>query len=109
MNEKKIAEQIVASAEMFKGDVENTKNNIQELLKKYLKMIKDITGTIPDEDTFIEIVARIVDSIIVLPEPYETIDGWALSFIFKNLNKKILKKWLGNDWYGKLQKTILDK
>ncbi len=107
MNEKEIAKKILESANDMTDDVTALKNNIQGLLQKYLKLAKDISGGIPDEKTFLKIVASLLDEAVVFPNTImEAIDGKVFEFLVKKVDSLILDKFLGPDWFEKLKKSI---
>ena len=107
MDSKEIAKQLIASSADIKADVDNLKINIETLLLKYLKRVKDITGAIPSEEDFIKIVASILDEAIKLPQPYESVDGFIIEFALKMVDKYFLDKYLGKDWFAKLKNIII--
>jgi len=106
MTEKDIAKQILASVDLAKNEVEGLKVSIQNLLVKLLGEVKKISGSIPDEETFLKVVAELIDEMVVLPYPYEAIDGYVAGLLLKVIDKQILDRFLGEDWFDKLKAII---
>jgi len=107
MDTRDVAKKILGSADEMKDDILGLKVNIEGLLKKYLKLVKDISGNIPDEKTFLKIIANLLDEAVVFPNTImEAIDGKVFEFLVNKVDSLILDRFLGEDWFEKLKKSI---
>lgn len=107
MNEKEIAKKILESAGEAKDDIISLRVDVQNLFEKYLRIAKNVSGDVPDEKTFLKIVASILDEIVVFKNPIaEAIDGKVFLFIVDKVDKFLLDKFLGENWYSKIVEKI---
>lgn len=106
MNTKNVAGEIIKKVGEGKERVNKLKENVEETLGWILQSIKDIAGEIPDEKQFLDIVSEIVDEMVKLPQPLEMVDGIAIRQAIAVLDKFVLDKLLGKDWFLKLKSLI---
>lgn len=106
MKPEEIADVIIAQAGEVKAETEALKKAVEDMLKKHLEKIKNLEGTIPDEETFLKVVAALIDKAVPLPQPWETFDGVIFGVLLKIVDKHCLDKLLGADWFTKMKKKI---
>lgn len=106
MTDKEVAMEIIKTGEDIKQDAVALKNNVESLLLKNLQKIKNVVGEMPDEATFLNVIGELIDAALVLPQPAETVDGVAIKYGLKLLDKYVLDKFLGADWYAKLMAKV---
>jgi len=106
MEIKEIASEVLKNSVEVQTEVKQLKVNVEALLIKYLKRIKDITGEIPNEEQFIKVLSILLDEAIKLPQPYESVDGFVIEFALKMIDKYFLDKYLGKDWFERMKAMV---
>lgn len=109
MNNKEIAIEIINKVKQGEKDIEilyiSIKNAIENLLVKLMQQMKDISGEIKDEQQFLDILAEIGDE-LVNAGMFEAIDGFVFRQILGFIDKNILDKLIGKDWFLRLQGLV---
>jgi len=103
IDSRQAAKDIIAKAGVVKERVELLKTDAEELLKFVMIELKNTTGSIPDKDAFLDIVAKLIDELVALPFPLEQMDDFLILKLLKILDKSVFGRFWGNDWFEKLQ------
>lgn len=106
MDTRKAAKEIIARADVIQDKVVALKNDVEALLRFVMLEVKKTTGEIPSKEIFLDIVAKIIDEILALPFPLETIDDFIALKVLKGVDKAILSNWFGSDWFEKLKEKV---
>ena len=104
MKPKEIAEQIIGSASDVSGEFQEMKSGIEKMIVKIMQKLKGIVGEIPDEDSFLKVVSEIADVAYKAPNPLiEMMDGPAIYFVLKQIDRLLLDRVFGENWYSRLK------
>ncbi|RLG87048.1 MAG: hypothetical protein DRO18_03675 [Thermoprotei archaeon] len=95
---------ILNKLENIESKVETLKSTVQDLIN-FCKDV-DILEGIETEEQFIAVLAEVIDELVKLPAPYEWFDDKAAAIVLKLLDKHLLDKVLGEDWFKKLKQKI---
>jgi len=107
MTEKEIAEKIVDKIVLGKRQFIELKEAIEKFLNWILSSIKEISNEIPDEDKFLKVLSHVTDNFLKLPAPYEWFDDKVAHVLLTLLDKTILDKFLGKNWYDNLKQKLI--
>jgi len=100
---KQIFEQSNVVIERFAG----LKDILWETMKGILKHYKETVLLIPNEETFIKTMAELADIAFVTNNPaLELLDGFIFLQAFKGLDKYVIDRIWGKDWYIKLRESL---
>jgi len=100
---KQIYEQSTGIVEKFSG----LKSIIWETMQELLKHYKEKILLIPNEETFIKTMAELADIAFVTNNPaLELLDGFIFLQAFKGLDKYVIDRIWGKDWYIKLRESL---
>ena len=106
MDNKEIALNIIQKVEVSKDKFKGLKQSVEELLLSILKESKNTLLEIPDEKTFLSICAEILDTLIVLPQPFEAVDGIVFNVVVWTIDKFLLDKIFGKNWFENLKSKL---
>ena len=110
MKEKEIAKEIL---KMYDSDskgivdlVADMKDSINDWIVQLAAHIKSVAGKIESEDQFLKVMAELTDELLPLPQPFEFVDNICAHYILKGVDKVLLDKVFGADWFEKLQSGV---
>jgi len=122
MTDVKTTEQVaveqIKEIENFAGtQFANLKVSVEDNIKQVFKKASDILGETLNEETFINILANKIDSLIDFNKLADSSSNKIVKFLLKLVElvdaplskiivKYILKQSFGNDWYAKLVEII---
>lgn len=109
-------EEAKAAAKAILKDFEEAHEKADELyeqvvafLKWVLKRAEKHFGKMPTEEDFLKILSYIGDEKIEVSGALETIDRKLISHFLESVDKNILDKFVGKDWYQKLLDELLEE
>lgn len=112
MNNKELYKEIIKKADTYKKEIITLKETIENLLTRLALDIKQIRGELGTEKEFLDFLATVIDEQIKLPPIAEQLDYIVIRKALDIIDKTILDRLLGKDWYEKLVSkvdTILNK
>jgi len=66
----------------------------------------NILDGIETEEEFIQVLAEVIDELIKLPAPYEWFDDKIASVVLKLIDKHLIHRIAGDDWFKKLKERV---
>lgn len=106
---KILAANVVQTIKDTPGIFESLRREFESLFAVIVvKNAKEVLS-LKTEDEFYDFMATVIDTLLVLPQPLETIDGPIIRMILKKVADPILDKYAGVTWYDKFSKWVLDK
>ena len=108
MDSKELAEKVIADVKSAPQIFDGIKKEVELIIKKIIIDNATEILKLETEEKFFNFLTIVLDSIIVLPYPYEMLDSTIIKFLLKNVVDKILDKYAGTNWYEKL-KDLIDK
>lgn len=106
MNSKELYTEIKNKITQYKTEIEDLKKTVENLITRILTDIKNVKGNLPTEKEFLDLIAEILDEAIVLPPILEQVDSLVLRQVLYALDKVVLDKLLGPDWYKNLSEKV---
>lgn len=104
MNTKEMAQKLVEIIKNRKdADVmfyNNTKNTMINLIGNHIADLKEILGYMPREKEFLDVVAELMD-MALNTGIFEPVDGLVFRQVLGLVDKFVLDRYLGADWYTK--------
>lgn len=111
MNDKLLAEEILQDIVKLEANFGNLKGIAERFILDILKAIRNRTDSLPEEQDFLKVIAELIR----ISPVYKKIPGYIRGIIrifgliskaLRILDKYILDKFLGVDWYNKLLKLL---
>lgn len=97
---------IKEKAILYKREFLNLKRSVEELLLRILEDISKTTDTVPSEKEFLKVIREFLDDIIKLPVLLEPFDGIIIDKVVESIDKNILDRLLGENWYDTLVQKV---
>ena len=107
MNEARtIAKKVMEKAKEAEERVAKLRKDAEDLLVWIGSTVKEVAGEMPKEDDFLRVVACLADEAIKFPFPLEMIDDTLFYKALVIVDKYVLDKLVGEDWYKKVQDAV---
>lgn len=106
MDKKELAKAIIEKVQARGSDILGIRASIAALMHNCLADAKSLTGQMPTEAEFLDLLAEMLDMAIVLPQPLESIDGYIIRKVLGAVDKYALDKFFGPNWYADIVKKI---
>lgn len=108
MENKELAEKIISDFKSAPAKLEGVKSEVQKLIQSIIIDNAAEIVKIDGEEKFYDFLTLIIDSIIVLPQPWESVDSVVIKMILKKFVDPLLDKYAGKTWFEKMKQFIAE-
>lgn len=102
MESKELAQKIWENAGIFKEELDSIKKEVENLLLKIADFIKTTGAEIDSEDKFKEVLAHLIDKAVDIPILPDMAEYSAIKFIVDLIDKGLMDRFAGKDWFDRL-------
>jgi hypothetical protein len=105
---KAIADAIIADSDDAFNRIQQIYEDIREVMEWAVSITQTHMGKIPTEDEFLTVLSYVIDKKINLPVGLVPVSRRIIKFSINMVDKQLLDKYLGEDWYSKLLAKVND-
>lgn len=106
MDSKELANKVIEDIKSAPTLLDGIKKELVDLFHKIVIDNAEQIVKMENEDEFYAFLATIIDTLIVLPQPFESFDGMAIKYVLKKFVDPILDKYAGANWFEKIGQLI---
>jgi hypothetical protein len=106
MDSKELAKKVIVDLQKAPQKFEGLKNEVEKLLHEIILDNAEEILNLKTEDDFFDFMAEVIDVFVVLPQPFESLDGTLIRYLLKKMLDPILDKYAGKNWFEKLKNFI---
>lgn len=106
---KRVADIIIADSYEAVDKVHQVYDDLLELMEWMLGMVQKNMGKMPTEEEFLTVVSYIIDKNVTFPTGLNPVSRKFIMFGINILDRHILDRYLGDDWYPRLIVKVNEK
>lgn len=99
---KRLADILIADSYEAVDRVQQIYDDLLEVMEWMLSMVQANMGKMPTEKEFLLVVSYMIDKKVTFPTGLNPVSRKLISFGINVLDKQVLDRYLGEDWYPKL-------